>query len=182
MKWIQRNAPLPVALPGKISGSLWIRRNAPPRVPPRVKIEVYADVVELVDSLDLGSNARACRFESCHPHQQKAPLLGCFFVGKEVLDSNPSNSGCPVDIRATSSKTGGIHNFLFAGKENVNRVLSSAPSKRERHLPLSFTVLITKTFFRSAATFLHKNEDLSRWKILPFLCTSPYFSCFPEMP
>ena len=29
----------------------------------------YADVVELVDSLDLGSNARACRFESCHPHQ-----------------------------------------------------------------------------------------------------------------
>ena len=31
----------------------------------------YADVVELVDSLDLGSNARACRFESCHPHQAK---------------------------------------------------------------------------------------------------------------
>ena len=29
----------------------------------------YADVVELVDSLDLGSNAQACRFESCHPHQ-----------------------------------------------------------------------------------------------------------------
>ena len=23
----------------------------------------------MVDSLDLGSNARACRFESCHPHQ-----------------------------------------------------------------------------------------------------------------
>ena len=48
---------------------MWIRRNAPPREPPRVKIEEYADVVELVDSLDLGSNARACRFESCHPHQ-----------------------------------------------------------------------------------------------------------------
>ena len=32
-----------------------------------IKIE-YADVVELVDSLDLGSNAKACRFESCHPH------------------------------------------------------------------------------------------------------------------
>ena len=30
----------------------------------------YADVVELVDSLDLGSNAQACRFESCHPHHQ----------------------------------------------------------------------------------------------------------------
>ena len=33
------------------------------------KILIYADVVELVDSLDLGSNAQACRFESCHPHQ-----------------------------------------------------------------------------------------------------------------
>ena len=31
--------------------------------------KIYADVVELVDSLDLGSNAQACRFESCHPHQ-----------------------------------------------------------------------------------------------------------------
>ena len=36
-------------------------------------IEEYADVVELVDSLDLGSNARACRFESCHPHQIVTP-------------------------------------------------------------------------------------------------------------
>ena len=31
----------------------------------------HADVVELVDSLDLGSNARACRFESCHPHHNR---------------------------------------------------------------------------------------------------------------
>ena len=30
--------------------SAWIRRNAPPRAPPRVKIEEYADVVELVDA------------------------------------------------------------------------------------------------------------------------------------
>ena len=35
----------------------------------------YADVVELVDSLDLGSNARACRFESCHPHQISTMVL-----------------------------------------------------------------------------------------------------------
>ena len=53
----------------------WIRRNAPPRIPLRVKIEEYADVVELVDSLDLGSNARACRFESCHPHQISLIIL-----------------------------------------------------------------------------------------------------------
>ena len=28
----------------------------------------YAGVVELVDSVDLGSSAKACRFESCRPH------------------------------------------------------------------------------------------------------------------
>ena len=37
----------------------WIRLNAPPRIPLRVKIRgttKYADVVELVDSVDLGSS------------------------------------------------------------------------------------------------------------------------------
>ena len=36
----------------------WIKQNAPPRVPPRVKmrgITEYADVVEMVDSVDLGT-------------------------------------------------------------------------------------------------------------------------------
>lgn len=30
---------------------------------------IYADVVKLADTLDLGSSARACRFKSCHPYQ-----------------------------------------------------------------------------------------------------------------
>ena len=48
----------------------WIKRTAPPRVPPRVKIRgKNAGMVELVDSVDLGSTAQACRFESCCPHQ-----------------------------------------------------------------------------------------------------------------
>ena len=38
---------------------------------PRVKIGEYAGVVELVDSVDLGSSAKACRFESCRPHQNE---------------------------------------------------------------------------------------------------------------
>ena len=48
------------------------------RQPPQStgKVTEYADVVELVDSLDLGSNARACRFESCHPHQEKRDPIG----------------------------------------------------------------------------------------------------------
>ncbi len=58
----------------------------------------YADVVELVDSLDLGSNARACRFESCHPHQHKRHPFGVPFVLVWVQDENPSKCRCPVGI------------------------------------------------------------------------------------
>ncbi len=32
---------------------------------------LYAGVVELADTIDLGSIAFACRFKSCHPHQLK---------------------------------------------------------------------------------------------------------------
>ena len=58
----------------------WIRRNAPPRIPLRVKIEEYAGMVELVDSVDLGSTARACRFESCCPHQKGFTNVKPFFI------------------------------------------------------------------------------------------------------
>ena len=40
----------------------WIKQNAPPRVPPRAKmrgVTEYADVVEMVDSVDLGSSGIA---------------------------------------------------------------------------------------------------------------------------
>lgn len=39
---------------------MWIKRNAPPRIPPRVKIRgksEYAGMAELADVLDLGSSA-----------------------------------------------------------------------------------------------------------------------------
>ena len=35
----------------------------------------HADMVELADTLDLGSSARACRFKSCYPHQILYHLL-----------------------------------------------------------------------------------------------------------
>ena len=54
------------------------------------KIPPYADVVELVDSLDLGSNAQACRFESCHPHHLPMESWIHGSIGIFVLsDSNP---------------------------------------------------------------------------------------------
>ena len=43
------------------------RRIAPQE---RIALKEYAGMVELVDSLDLGSNAKACRFESCCPHHK----------------------------------------------------------------------------------------------------------------
>lgn len=42
-------------------------------------------MVELVDSVDLGSTATACRFESCCPHQkQKASRRVLFVFGKQA--------------------------------------------------------------------------------------------------
>ena len=39
-----------------------------------------AGVVELVDSVDLGSSAKACRFESCRPHQIKRRGVSLSFL------------------------------------------------------------------------------------------------------
>ena len=62
---------------------------------------LYADVVKLADTPDLGSGAYACRFKSCHPHQTvQFPLREQIFRGvaqlvarlvrdQEVVGSNP---------------------------------------------------------------------------------------------
>lgn len=39
-------------------------------------IKANADVVKLADTLDLGSSASACRFDSCHPHHCINKLRG----------------------------------------------------------------------------------------------------------
>lgn len=46
-------------------------------------------MVELVDSVDLGSTANACRFESCCPHQKREPVRALFFgaAGLEPIQS-----------------------------------------------------------------------------------------------
>ena len=54
-------------------------------------MEAIAGVVELVDSLDLGSNAKACRFESCRPHQKREALWGLSFLVR-MTDSNRFNA------------------------------------------------------------------------------------------
>ena len=42
-------------------------------------------MVELVDSVDLGSTANACRFESCCPHQKKRARQGSLFLVRQGL-------------------------------------------------------------------------------------------------
>lgn len=47
-----------------------------------------ADVMKLADMLDLGSNAKACRFKSCHPHQTN--IIRTYFqsvIGSDYLFS-----------------------------------------------------------------------------------------------
>ena len=60
-------------------------------------------MVELVDSVDLGSTANACRFESCCPHQKKRARQGSLFLVRQ--DSNPFNQqsrGLPVNAGWTA--------------------------------------------------------------------------------
>ena len=93
-----------------------------------VKMTPHADVVELVDSLDLGSNARACRFESCHPHQ-KASRPYC---GREAFCAGRTRTHFYASVRwtlaATSSKTGGYLYFSFPLRERKMHIESCHPS------------------------------------------------------
>ena len=50
----------------------------------------YAPVVELADTMDLGSIARACRFKSCRAHQLVASVISLatsFFIKKLIVHS-----------------------------------------------------------------------------------------------
>ncbi len=46
----------------------------------------YADMVELADTPDLGSGAKACRFKSCYPHQTvQIRTLSLLEMGSDLL-------------------------------------------------------------------------------------------------
>ena len=73
----------------------------------------FADVVKLADTIDLGSIAPACRFKSCHPHQNKTLrndaaalfLSVSFFVPGAVLYLSFMQAVCP-DLLKLSRKNG----------------------------------------------------------------------------
>ena len=44
-----------------------------------------AGMVELADTPDLGSGAKACRFKSCYPHHFKSPIIRAFFFCQNII-------------------------------------------------------------------------------------------------
>ena len=80
----------------------------------RDKMAIYAGMVELVDSVDLGSTARACRFESCCPHQIKRRGISLSFLFGQHGTRTHLNASVRWTLAATSSKTGGFFYFLFS--------------------------------------------------------------------
>ena len=85
-------------------------------------------MVELVDSVDLGSTARACRFESCCPHQiTKAPQRGAFVICKEDRTRTHFYASVRWTLAATSSKTGGYIYFLSPLRGKKMQIESCCP-------------------------------------------------------
>ena len=68
---------------------MWTKRNAPPRSPRRVKFRgtiQYAGMVELVDSVDLGSTAKSVQVRVLLP----APSMG---NEKDIAQETPDFIG-----------------------------------------------------------------------------------------
>ena len=90
-------------------------------------------MVELVDSVDLGSTARACRFESCCPHQiTKAPQRGAFVICKEDRTRTHFYASVRWTLAATSSKTGGYVYFLSPLRGKKMQIESCCPLLRSK--------------------------------------------------
>ena len=71
-------------------------------------------MVELVDSLDLGSNARACRFESCHPHQIRRRGFGLSFLF--LSDGTRTHLNAARISAAGEGLTEPLYSLLFQGE------------------------------------------------------------------
>ena len=71
----------------------------------------------MVDSLDLGSNAQACRFESCHPHQKERPYGLSFFGANNRRTRTHLNAA--VQWTVAELRLDGFHSILFCYAEKA---------------------------------------------------------------
>ncbi len=83
-----------------------------------------ADVVELADTIDLGSIAFACRFKSCHPHQLKEISIWIFLL--IYVDYMTQNRKAEGFSKPHASVMLLQHNLW---REAVQDVLSPAPKR-----------------------------------------------------
>ena len=96
-------------------------------------------MVELVDSLDLGSNAQACRFESCHPHQVKERGFRLSLLLYVVGSLEPIKCNSPVDC-CRRRLDGGEPSFLPMAKMQIE---SCRPHQvKERGFRLSLLLYV----------------------------------------
>ena len=143
-----------------------VRVQVPPRPPIFFShVITYGRVVELVDSLDLGSNARACRFESCRPHQIKrqSTWVDCrFFLW--ISCRHPPSLRAPTG-RGNLLTARESHTFSPVRKYAKNR---REPPKAERHqspiasqppLLLLFTLSSLPCVSKAASSALKTNQQ-----------------------
>ena len=94
----------------------------------------YAGVVELADTLDLGSNGFPCRFKSCRPYQKKH-ATACFF---SYIRLTASYIGYASDICFASDMPAGVrgeYNITETAGFNITFCIAKyiTPLKTEYH-------------------------------------------------
>ena len=103
-------------------------------------------MVELVDSVDLGSTANACRFESCCPHQKREPARALFFgaAGLEPIQS-------AVLWTAGKRRLDGVYTIVYSSPVARARALFFGAAGLE---PIQSAVLWTAQLVKKASQSL----------------------------
>ena len=87
-------------------------------------------MVELVDSVDLGSTAHACRFESCCPHQTKQHPVGVLYYFRPEIRTRTQPMQMSGGHLLAAGLDGGHTIIHFPqGEVDANPGLVPAPNK-----------------------------------------------------
>ena len=111
---------------------------------------IKADMVELADTMDLGSIGHPCRFESCYPHQQNSGQfcsLFCLYLkaGRERERRRKAEGKRQVNLSFSATDRSDLQSKRMNLVEMLcklqERVLLSAPTKRRAVLPVFLFIL-----------------------------------------
>ena len=137
-------------------------------------VKICADVVELADTQDLGSCARACRFKSCHPHHKRIKrTIGFVFLYTAVTDLRQCRLHCRQTLFATCPAM-----QLPASEERRKRkafadIKHSGHSKQIKHVVSVQSTVVRQAQFVLRRRFTVANK-FARFAItFALLTTSP---------